>query len=177
MKTHVRAERMTHRPENHLMRHLRINGTGSDLMMVDGSVTPVYFQYIVPAGKRAIVERILVTALGPVIRPDTFVDIPAITNGLTIDILDADDNVLLDFLDGEPLRTNFHWAMLCGNDMPMLGVSGNALDMMPVRWTLGKSGWSTEMYAGEKFSVGIHDDLTTVNYFEMFIQGHVEDNE
>ena len=179
MKAHVRAERMTHRPENALYKHLRVDGdpAGSPDMCVDGSVTPVLFQYIVPAGKRVIIERVLFTGLGPTIKPERFVSIAAVTNGLTIDILDPDDNSLLDFLDGHGITANYKWAQMVGVDVPSMLSPGSALDMMPLRWTLGKSGWATELLAGEKFSVGVHDDLTAIDYLEMFLQGHIEDTE
>ena len=98
-------------PERFLFKFFRESG-GSAEMNVDGSVTPVNFDVVhphtatKPERDAVFINRINCLIVDGNLRPSFFGGIAALTNGVTIDVLDAQLNSILDITAGEPIKTN-----------------------------------------------------------------------
>lgn len=147
------------------------NGALSD-MSVNGSITPVAFSFQIEANRTFRLQRSLVRIVDRSIRPDLFGGIAALTNGITIELQDADSNVLLDFMDGKTVQDNSDFSHLAGVDSQVdpASVPSND-DAYLVRWTLEKAGAAFKMTNRQKLVFTINDDLTELTHFETVIQG------
>jgi hypothetical protein len=124
------------------------NSSLSADMNVDGSVTPVVFEVV--ATQRIYVQRVNFEIVDGSITPTKFAGLTALTNGVLVRIVDSDDNVLKDFLDGETIKQNSDWSLLAGSDVPITAAAGD--DELPIRWTVSKgTGDALELSDGEKF--------------------------
>ena len=161
-------KKKTFTADEFIFKYLR--SAGSNDMNVNGSITPVVFEYVIPVGKDAWIERINMSAHNANITPDTFLGLAALANGLEIKAYDDQDNLLLDFCDGEPITDVTDLANLAGIDV-LIDSQGAAQDGFAVRWTLSKAGESLFMRSGSKIRVTVNDDLSTVPHFKMMLQG------
>lgn len=163
-------------PSGMVFKHL-INA-GNTEMSVDGSVTPVAFQAIVPSGKQWKIERVNMYLLDGGIRHDRFAGLAGgLANGLRFTAVDADNTTeLIDFLDGQPILINAHFTKLAGVDNMLVGIAGGD-DQIQIRWTMSKSGAPLLLTAGQRLSVTVQDDLTSITSMSALIQGVVEDSE
>ena len=148
------------------------NGGASELMSVNGAITPVVFEYVVPEGKDVWIERMNIMGHNNQIIPDDFFGITKLANGLLIQALDDQDNLLIDFNDGVPIQETIQWSLLAGTDTRINNQGANE-DAAVIRWTLSKAGEPLFMRAGYKFRVTVQDDLTTIPHLSMMIQGMV----
>ena len=144
-------------------------------MNVDGSSTPVQFQYIVPAGKDVELHRFMFDLVDNAIKYGQFAGLAtALTNGVMVEIIEDDGTtVLLDFTDGENVKINSEWAHLAGVDSIVQPAAGD--DALPVRFSVHKANDGNAMYLSEGriIRVTIQDDLSTVSHFECMIQGKI----
>lgn len=95
-------------------RYLR-NGADAALD-VDGSATPVAFDLIAGAAEmlRVLGLRIVIhSATAPELTD--FGDGSALTHGLTLLLLGADEAAIVDLLDGEPVKSNLDLAAVCSS--------------------------------------------------------------
>jgi len=146
------------------------NGAESKDMAVDGSSTPVVFKYT-GTGNGLYAYRINWIIADAGIRIyDFFGGVAALTNGITIKAIAADDStVLIDFTNGEPIKRNAEFSSLAGTDAPILDSVGT--DILSVRWTLEKAGEPFKLGLGESIQVTIQDDLTGLTEMSAMIQG------
>ncbi len=143
-------------------------------MAVDGSSTAVTFDYTCPAGKRALIHRINFFIVDNAMQYGRFGGLTAgLTNGLLIKAHDADDAVLLDFLNGETIQTNEDFTTLSGVDAIIEPTAGD--DYLPIRWTIAKSGAELHLQPGQYIRLTVQDNLTGLTKFEAMVQGYLED--
>lgn len=140
-------------------------------MNVNGSVTPVHFDYV--AAETIHLTRLNISLTDGNIQYGKFGGLAAaLTNGLLIRALDADGSgVIKDFLDGEPIKVNEHFANLAGVDAVSQPAAG--LHILPVRWTFAKSGANLQLHVGQRLRITIQDDLTGISYLAAMVQGHI----
>jgi hypothetical protein len=140
-------------------------------MNINGSVTPAVYEVRCPATAKWKLVRVNFMLLDTGIIPSNFGGVAALTNGLTIKVVDASDVVLLDFMEGETIKQNADFTYLAGVDAPVLDTLGGNPDMLPIRWTIAKAGNSILLHGGDAIQITVPDDLSTMNDFRAMIQG------
>lgn len=157
----------THTGDDFLYKYLR-NGGSAD-MNVDGTV-PAIFEYIVPAGKNVWLYRMNVEGHNGSITRDNFLGITALTVGLKFEVLDDQDNVLIDFTDGFPIKITTEFSALCGVDS-QIDTRGGGEDGIAIRWTFEKAGEPIFLLEGYKFRATVQDNLIGISQLRMMLQG------
>jgi hypothetical protein len=158
---------------------LLANAADSDSpeMNVNGASTPVNFDVTPPAGdlSRCTIRRLCVAILATAIRPEWFgsVDVRTAGVGLRMVVVDADDNEVLDFLDGQTIKSNAEWPLLAGVDNPTTAPVGAGDDSFAVRWTLSNAldGKPLTLRPGERLRAIVADNLTGLTLFRIMAQG------
>lgn len=147
---------------------------GSKYMNVDGSVTPVHFDYVAP--KNVHLTRVNFSLVDDDIHYGVLGGLPtALTNGILIKALDANGvGVLIDFLEGEAIRANEDFANLAGIDATVVWQPGASAgdNFFPIRWTLAKAGANLQLHTGQRIRITIQDNLTGLSHFTAMVQGH-----
>lgn len=153
--------------------HLTLDNNGVDLdMTVLGSVgTPARFQYVVPEGKVFFLSRMIFTCADVNVEYLNWFGFgDVLPNGIILRAVDADDNVLNQFM--HPIRETIEFAHLAGGDIPLLSTEvGVAPDILVVRWSLFKTGFVPLLSEGDKLECVIQDDLQPMVHFEAVAQG------
>ena len=147
------------------------DGTGtidlaSDYSTVAGSV---FIQP--PAGKHFVLKRMLVLV------QDTgsfdaakYGNGVTLTNGIEIEVENATGGVVLDLLDGQPIKENVAWGSFCFDvDVKTWGTGD---EFLVARWTFEKSGRDIELTEDDTFSVKASDDLSGLNAQRFLVQGY-----
>jgi len=158
-----------------IFKYLRNSALSKDIN-INGSVTPVFFEYIVPEGKNAWITRVNLFALNQNIKIDTFFGVAPLTNGVTFCVSDENDNVLIDFTDGEGIKTNEEFVSLAGSDVNTTSSSlGNDADGSAIRWTISKAGEPLFLREGHKLRMKVSDDISDIDMLRAMIQGIIVD--
>lgn len=156
-------------PDLQLFKFLRDSGN-SPALNVNGSITPVRFEYVVPEGRELYAERLNFEFINTGMKPDNFAGVASLTNGLLIEARDESDAVLIDYTDGEGIKNMTEFSPLAGVDANITG-GGGTPDGLAVRWTISKSGAPTYLTAGQKFVLTVMDDLSTITQGRSMLQG------
>ncbi len=147
-------------------------GGGSMEMAVDGSITPVEFEWENEEPIRhAVVSRLLWDILDG--SPTTIKFggiIGGLANGVLIDLRDAAGTLVMDFTDGDPIKQNHQFARMVGTDWAL--TIGAGVDAVNVRWSLFKTGKQLLVPPGFKLRVTVRDDLTTLDSMSVSLQGY-----
>lgn len=142
-----------------------LNGTSND-MGIDGSSTPVSFNYTVPSGKKLLIGRILLyseaaTAFDSV----KFLNLTALTNGISIRV---NGKEITNWKDNIDMVTTMY-------DMEEGAAFGKATKVLRGRWSLWKAAKNINgiiLTSGQKFEVVVQDDLSAAGIiFRIRIQG------
>lgn len=143
----------------------------SESMKVNGSVTPVIFEIMVPAAKQYLIQRVNFLIEDSNIAPAKFGGIDgALTNGLKIEAIAANGTtVLRDFLDGLTLKKNFEFGFLSGSDQK-LDVAGTGADALVVSWDFEGIGGPLHLIEDERLRVTVQDDLLKLDSFRTMCQ-------
>jgi len=91
-----------------------------------------------------------------------------LTNGITIQHLDQDDNVVVN-LTPSSILTNTEWGEYCFDIAVQDFGSGDAF--LLVRWTFAKSGEPIVLGQGDKLVVTLNDDFSGLNDHRFLAQG------
>lgn len=150
--------------------HLRDNGNKD--LNVNGSITPVEFSAGPPAGKKWFIARMIIVMEDNSMNWKKFAGISGgLTNGLDIEY--SEGGVMKDLLDGEPIKTNLDFIEQCYDTE----IDSENTDIIRVRWTFSKSGTFLQMNNthADKMLIRVNDNLSSVDYFHVRIQGYEED--
>ncbi len=132
------------------------DGSGSIDAVVDGSSTPVDFHYLVPAGKVALVDRLIIW-----VKDSGGFDVANYGNGvvLTNGMLDGvtDPAGVFQHSGDLAVKTNGDWASLC-YDVTYHSF-GQGDNILVARYSFFKDGSSIMVPAGYKFTIRIQDAL------------------
>jgi len=154
-----------------------VGGDTEDLITISGVAAPApsVFIYQVPEGKIFYMSRINFLITDANIRPDLFGGIAALSVGCLAKIVNARNEVLINFCDGRPIQSNGHFAYLAGADIQQ--VAGTSTDTLPIRWSLFKAfaGRALKLTAGQKFQWTNQDALTGLDEFRAMVQGWLVD--
>lgn len=138
---------------------------------VDGSVTEVKASLEPEQEFGLKLQTVVFTFANEAIDVGTFVGLPALENGLLIQLRNQDDDVLHDFLDGRAIQEHRHFQWLVGERRDFEDKPGNLVDELTFRWDLGDAGSVPVLTEGVKFTIVIRDDLTGINAAEILCQG------
>ena len=140
-------------------------------MNVNGSLdTPGVFQWTVPPQRIAKLSRINIVIVDGGIGWNEFAGLGSdLTNGIMFEMMFADGNPSLDFLDGETIKTNADFVSLAGVDGISIPVAGD--DVLPIRFSFFKSGSEIELRENESIRMMICDDLTGITRMRAKLQG------
>ena len=146
------------------------DGTGAKSAVGNYAVTADQFYYECPTGKTAEINRMLVYIedAGTFDSGD-YGNGLALTNGLTLKVLGADDTVQCDMTAGLPVKQNGHWARLCYDANHQNYGVGN--EYIAVRWTFSQTGRPLTLDACEKLVLTVNDDFTGLVDHTFHIQG------
>ena len=159
-------------PGDHIFAHLK-NGATYDAIG-DYSSTVTQFTFVVPSGRIAEIERMLVyiedTSTGT-FPSDKYGQDLVLTNGVKVYVRDANDDVVVDLTPDEGVLPNADWSALC-YDVSYLSW-GSGADSIAVRWTFAKSGAPIYLKGrdGHYLSVELNDDYTDLESHRFLIQG------
>ena len=160
-------------PANQLYKLLK-DGSTSD-MSVNGSVTAVSYQYLVPTDKIVFIEEINILVIDGGIVPTKFGGITALTNGVLVRAVDADlTTVLEDFTEDLPIKKNADWSLLAGSDRETTAVAGD--DTEEVSWSIASESGPLLLTEGQCFEFLIQDNLEAITEMEVMIEGIIFDD-
>ena len=120
---------------------------------------------------RARIVRILPTIIDGSITITKFGGISALTNGVLVKAYDKNGAEVLDFMDGQTIKTNACWGCLAGVDTVIENAAGD--DAFGVRWTIAKGMTpdGIQLYSGESIRFTIQDNLAALTDFKAMVQG------
>jgi len=158
---------------NKIFRYLDTDGdgTGTKDSAVDHSSSQGKY-FITPQSETEILEihrGIVHVADGSIFSAEKYGGIAALTNGIRIVILDADDDIICDLTDGLPIKSNGEWGRVCFDAVPSNYGQGD--EYLNVRWTFSKSGSPITLAYGEKLAMLIDDDLSDLLSHTIQVQG------
>ena len=149
-----------------------VASSGSIAMNVDASgiLGGSDFFYTCPANQTVHISRINFIILDASILLTDFGGIAnGLPSGVLINVLDDDNTIILDFLDGESIQQNVDFGLLAGVDTQI----STGTDGLFVRWSLFKTGANLKLTAGQSIRISIRDDLSSLEKFNAMIQGTV----
>lgn len=139
-------------------------GPSSD-MGVNGSVTPVEFEFT--ADGAVFLSSVAFSLLDATSLPTAFGGVAALTNGLTVELIDTDGTTVLhDFLAGLTVKKTADFAYL-GVVTVALSVDGSGDDHQQVVWDVERTfGAPLLLKSGQALRVTVQDDLTGLTEFQ-----------
>jgi hypothetical protein len=153
------------RQEEPIFRYLDTVGDGSGNKVATGDYSGAVEDFILapPAGVVYYVARMLVSI------EDVNIDAidiygglaAALTNGISVLVLDGAGATTLDLTDGLPVHQNGDWQRMC-YDVSIQNQTGNSTDGLYVRWTFTRSNGIIRLNGSENesFVVRLNDPLT-----------------
>jgi len=154
--------------------------TGSEDMLVDGSVTPVDFFVEAPQDQDLYVTRISFIVVDQNMTLNQFGNIGALTNGMRLFYIDELGEVDI----AESLQTNFDFVRLCSG-LPSFGdgttafiannvdfISEGIIPILDLKDTFGFR-WGLEFRNGstQKLILRIRDDITGIDAMNVIVYG------
>lgn len=158
-------------PERFLFRYLDTLGDGTGVKQVIGNyVTEEEFYIQAPIDTTYKLHRLIayIEDFGT-FDSGGYGNGSALTNGITLKVLDSDDSVLLDLTDGIAVKQNGHWAKLCYDADHKSYGTGN--EYLAVRWTFDKAGEAIILLAGQRLVLTVNDDLSGLVEHTFLVQG------
>lgn len=151
-------------------RHMR-DAAGSEDMAVNGSVTPVEFTLEPRAGEKALILSQAVITIVDTGNFDSgsYGNNVILTNGILVELVSDTGVVLVDLLDGDPVKTNPEWAQNTGN--LTLYTFGSGDNVATIVWNA--PGNQIILDANTILRVTIQDDLTGLSKHQIHCQGVV----
>lgn len=156
-----------------LYRYLDTNGDGTGTKNANGNYSGAVEEFYIEAqaGDSIKIARMIVSLEDTaVMQAEEYGNFgSALTNGITIKVLDEDDNVISDLTNGVPIKTNAQWGALCYDVDKKAWGAGD--ELLLVRWTFTKAGDFWHLEPGQRLVVYLNDDFSgLVNQYFM-VQG------
>jgi len=144
-------------------------------MSVDGSITAVSFQYIVPDGKVVFLTHAHILIIDGGITPTKFGGIAALTNGLLVQAIDTDGStVIADFTGDHAIFKNSDWHLLGGSESETIAAAGD--DVEEVSLSFSEESGPLLLTEGQCFRFLVQDDLSAITEMETMIEGDIFDD-
>ena len=140
---------------------------------VDGSSTPVVFEWAAPDGYETYWERVIVHLQDSgTFDADKYGNGLSLTNGIKVQVVWDDGTEVLDLIDGHTIIDNGDWEGMCYDfSYNSIGVGDN---VAAVRWTVAKAGKPIKLEPNQRIRVTIQDDLTGLTKHRFNVQGYYE---
>ena len=164
-------------PAKKFFRFLDTNGdgTGTKSANVNGSVTPVEFKLQPAAGEIYYLHRMIAHITdGALTSAANYGDVAGpLANGLTMGFYNTDDDsLILDILNGIPIKSNADWSIRNFDLAPDTFAAGNRY--VSARWSFDRSGGPISLTEDEYLKVIINDDLTGLVSHYFNVQGEMK---
>jgi hypothetical protein len=159
-------------PSDHIFQHLKSGATFD--ASGDYSSTVEKFTFVVPSGREAEIERMLIyieDAGAPTAGKYGYNIVLA--NGIKAYIRDSNDDAIIDLTPDRAVFTNADWAALCFDVAVLDWGVASSVNTVAVRWTFAKSGAPLYLKGrdGHYLSVELNDDFTGLLSHRFLIQG------
>lgn len=156
-------------PSRFIYSYLSTGGPDGVEMNVDGDPTPVDFYYV--ATQKCTIVRFNSIVQDAAMQWGLFGSVNLSSgNGCLFQVEDAAGGVLLDFLDGQSLKSNAEWAFMAGVDAVIHPAAGD--DALPVRFTIEKAGHQLNLQPAQRIRFSVRDDLSGLSLFRIMAQGY-----
>lgn len=162
------------RAEDLLLAPLKVDGSGSPNMNVDGSSTPVYFWHLA-AGEAGNPKWTTIAALTMSISDDAaviaggFGGLAALTTGLALELVDSTGaTVVADLTGGLGIKSHADFAMI-GGDVRFADTA-TGVDVVSMRLDFARP---IELAYGQRFRITVRDNLTGLTALRAFVAGDV----
>ena len=166
------ADTRTH-AKSMLYRYLDTNGDGTGTKQAIGTYALAEEEFFIecPPGTTYVLTRMMIhySDSGTLV-VDTYGADITLTNGIRIEVQDADGNVILDLCDGELVTSNEGWLAMC-YDFSVEAALG-ASKIFGARWTFEKSGTPIVLRPGQKFVLTFEDDFDDLLNHTFMVQGY-----
>jgi len=96
----------------------------------------------------------------------------ALTNGITVKIIDDDGSTLVDLTDGVSVKANSDWGKVAYDTSLVAFGAGD--DFLQAQWLFSQSGTHIRLTEGQQLVVTCHDDLSGLAAHSFAVQGYVE---
>jgi hypothetical protein len=93
----------------------------------------------------------------------------ALTNGIGVEVFNADDTLLIDLTADEHVHANIEWAEYC-HDVNYQSF-GTGPNYMSARWTFTRGGKPISLQTGQYLAVELQDDMTFLDEHKFMVQG------
>ena len=151
------------------------DGTGTKNAIGDFSSTQGRFYFKCAPSEIAHISRVLVSLSDSVVSDSAlYGGLAALTNGVVIEVRDADDNVIYNITDvDEPVKTNGHWARYSFDTAVKVGDFPLGDDVLVVRWSFWKfMPQGITLMPGWSLNILLDDDFTGLVSHTFALQGH-----
>ncbi len=125
--------------------------------------------YTVELGTEWMLNRMNIGIFDNMPTSAKFGGLAELANGCLIQVVDANDNVLVDFTDGEPIKKNADFNYITGIDTVLDVAPG--VDFVRVRFTIAAAGNDMIIGATQKVRFVIQDDLSGLVDMRCMCQG------
>ncbi len=109
------------------------------------------------------------------LNPTTFGGIDELPNGVLVKLLDSNNAVVVDFLDGQSIKTDADWSMLVGatDYRYVRAIPGNTDDLFHVTWDITHftGGKPLSLSGGHKIRFTVQDELDDITLIRVMGQG------
>ncbi len=156
----------------------RLENNGNHDMNIDGSSTNVEFTYTSPVNKDTFITQItFIIRYNDINIPDnvlrsqlSFAGMDnGLTNGILINVLDANNNVMLNLSSVMPIKRNLDFALLSSSN---INIDLNN-DVILINWKLTDAGSKLLLEENQTLKVTIQDNLSSLLFFNTMIQGTI----
>lgn len=151
-------------PENFEQTFLR-NASMSNSMNVNGSVTPVAFNFT--ATRPVLITRFVGIILDNGIQPELFGGLPALTNGVAVGAYNDNNTLQLNLFEGN-VKANWEFALL-STQSTELRMGAGAQDLFKFGFNLGDNDIALFLPTNWQLRMTINDDLTGLTQFKASI--------
>jgi hypothetical protein len=162
--------------DNLLYQFMSTNGDGTGTVNAIGDYSGSAEFYIAPPeGEYYYIKRMLVEIRDTNINnSNNYGALTELTNGVGLEVRDADQNTILDLMAGLPVTSNGSWARTC-YDVSVFDL-GNGADFVNVRWTFGATGGVIQLDGNkqQRLSILLDDDMTGLEEHYFKVQGWKE---
>jgi hypothetical protein len=159
----------------HLVQLLDTNGDGTGITDAVGTYAGAADEFYIeaPAGVTLEIHRLIVTVRDTgAFDAEQYGNAAALTNGITLEHRDSDDNTVATFTP-DPILTNTDWGTYCFDvDVKTWGIGD---EVMLARLTFTKFGSAVTLTPGERLVVTVNDDLDDLVSHRFVVEGQTGD--
>lgn len=138
---------------------------------VDGSVTPQNFDFGSSTDTYLIERMMTKIEDGGIWATNKYGSLTALTTGIDVCVLDPDDVVIMNLIDGLRIQTTPGWQRYCYDGQLVQFPGGD--DYFVNRWTFAKHGAPILLKPDYKLRVIINDDLTALSTHLFCVEGTI----